>query len=570
MALFSLSSLKRVFSRIPSFSHSGKHSLGFLNATQFLGVINDNLFKFSMAFLLIDALGHAHASKILSATGAIYVIPFLLFSSSAGILADRFSKQKLLVVMKVAEIAVMVLAIFAFATRSVWGCYSLLFILSTHSAMFGPSKYGIIPELVPKETVSRANGLITSFTYLAIIIGTFLAAFLTEITHRHFILIALFCLVVAVGGFFSALGVKKTPAQGSKKKINIFFVREIYQTLKHCKSSLHLLPAILGSSYFLFIGAFTQLNIIPFAMDSLNLNEVAGGYLFLATSLGIALGSFLAGKASRKRVELGLSCLAGVGISLFFILLHVFSSSLLGVIACLIGIGVLGGAFIVPFDTFIQLNSDVEKRGQTIAAANFLSFAGVLIASIALYFFNQVLDLSSATGFSLVGIATLLISMLLTALLSDLSLPFFSRKILFPLFRYTPGKPEMLERAEDSILILEKFSWKKALLLAGTIPNLHFVLSENSSKRHWYLRFFYSFHIVEAEKTLSEHISYAKTLLDKEAVPCLLLDNAVPHIPSEKSRSFQLFKATEAHIVFAHLILDPKTARSSFDFTRKS
>ncbi|MES2121540.1 MAG: MFS transporter [Chlamydiota bacterium] len=569
MKLFFLSSLKRLFSTISSSGDSGKHALGFLNATQFLGVINDNLFKFSMAFLLIDTLGHDQASKILSATGAIYVIPFLLFSSSAGILADRFSKQKLLVVMKSVEIVVMVLAVGAFATKSVWGCYTLLFILSTHSAMFGPSKYGIIPELVPKDKVSRANGLITSFTYLAIIIGTFLAAFLTEVTNRHFVFIALFCLVVAVGGFFSSLGVKKTAAQGSKKKINIFFVREIYQTLKNCRSHLHLLPAILGSSYFLFIGAFTQLNIIPFAMESLNLSEVAGGYLFLATSLGIALGSYLAGKASRKRVELGLSCLAGLGIGLFFIFLDVFASHLPGVIICLIAIGVLGGTFIVPFDTFIQLSSDNAKRGQTIAAANFLSFSGVLVASFALYLFNQIFDLSSSTGFTVIGFATLLLSLALIALLSDLSLPFFSRKILFPILRCASSKTETLAKTQNAILILEKFSWKKALLLAGTIPNVHFILPENSKKRHWFLRFFYSFHIVHPEKNASDYLSYAKTLLDRQTVPCLLIDQTIAPVPQEKSKQFQLFKGPETKVAFAHLIRDPRTGRSSFDFIPK-
>ena len=130
MRLLLPNALRRLFSKIPSFSQSGRYSLTFLNFTQFFGVINDNLFKFVMAFLLIDALGHDKASSILSATGAIYVIPFLLFSSSAGILADRFSKQKLLVVMKIAEMILMILAIFAFSYKSVWGCYTLLFILS--------------------------------------------------------------------------------------------------------------------------------------------------------------------------------------------------------------------------------------------------------------------------------------------------------------------------------------------------------------------------------------------------------------------------------------------------------
>ena len=120
--------------------------------------------------------------------------------------------------MKLAEILLMALAIVAFSTKSIWGCYTLLFFLSTHSAMFGPSKYGIIAELVPSDYVSRANRIITSFTYLAIITGTFLASFLTEITDHRFVLIAIFCLVVALAGFVSSLAIKPTPRKTPKQK----------------------------------------------------------------------------------------------------------------------------------------------------------------------------------------------------------------------------------------------------------------------------------------------------------------------------------------------------------------
>src|SRR4029079_16136658 len=125
-----------VFSSLKKFNKKKNHSLAMLNMTQFLGIVNDNIFKFVMAFLLIDSLGNDYASQILSATGAVYVIPFLLFSSAAGIIADRFSKQKLLIIMKIVEMAIMALAILSFAKVSVFGCYALLFLLSTHSAMF--------------------------------------------------------------------------------------------------------------------------------------------------------------------------------------------------------------------------------------------------------------------------------------------------------------------------------------------------------------------------------------------------------------------------------------------------
>lgn len=555
MRFFLPGTLKKLFSKIPSFSQSGRYSLTFLNITQFLGVINDNVFKFVMAFLLIDSLGHAKASSILSATGAIYVIPFLLFSSSAGILADRFSKQKLLVVMKIAEMGVMTLAIFAFANKSVWGCYTLLFILSTHSAMFGPSKYGIIPELVPKDAVSRANGIITSCTYLAIIIGTFLASFLTEMTDRHFTYIAVFCLFVAAGGFFSSLGVRQTFSQGSNKKINIFFVREIYETLKYTRTVHHLLPAIFGSAFFLLIGAFTQLNIIPFALQSLNLSEVAGGYLFLATALGIALGSFLAGKASRKQVELGLSCMAGFGLSLFFFLVCIFSTSLYKVIAFLIMIGILGGVFIVPFDTFIQLKSDNEKRGQTIAAANFLSFSGVLIASFALYFFNQICDFSSANSFGLMGGIILIVSILLSINLSDLFFPYFSRKILQPLLRFRRPNVDSFEKSSTFILVMENASWRNALLLSGTLPSVHFFVPTGSKLSRWYHRFFCSVHAIPPETQIDGLIDKTRDLAEQGIIPCLMLEKTLPQKMQSSSNSFiDFFRRSSSQILFVRFI----------------
>lgn len=566
-----LGAFKKLLSKILSFPLSGRYSLAFLNITQFLGVINDNLFKFVVAFLLIDTLGHAKASSILSATGAIYVIPFLLFSSSAGILADRFSKQKLIVAMKIAEVIVMTLAIFAFASKSPWACFTLLFFLSTHSAMFGPSKYGIIPEIVAEDSVSRANGLITSFTYLAIIIGTFLASFLTEVTDRRFTQIATFCLLIAVAGFFSALGVRKTVAHGSTKKINLFFVQEIYKTLKYARTIPHLLSSIFGSAFFLLIGAFTQLNMIPFALQALNLSEVAGGYLFLATALGIALGSYLAGKASRKRVELGLSCLAGLGIALFFILLSLFSSFLYPVIGLLIMIGVLGGAFIVPFDTFIQLKSPEERRGQTIAAANFLSFLGVLFASFTLYFLNQVCNLSSASSFGVMGLITLIISGVFTLKLSDLSLPYFSRKILHPLIRFKRPNILLFEDSPGLILVMENPSWKNALLLAGILPQVHFFISEESPRWHWIYRCFYSIHSIPRQGNIEAIIAKTKDHEDHRMIPCLLLDHPLQQkYPSVPGSLIDFFKRPSTQMLYVYFSHDPITRQLTVRFEKQS
>jgi len=545
-------SWKKLFSQIPRFYQKRRYSLGFLNATQFLGVINDNIFKLSIAFLLIDAIGKQHAASILSAAGAIYVIPFLLFSSSAGILADRFSKQKILVFMKGAEIFIMLFALYAFGQKIEWACYTLLFFLATHSAMFGPSKYGIISELVSSDAISRANGLITSFTYLAIIVGTFLASFLTEVTDRNFFLVAVFCLLIAITGFVSCFGIARTPAQGSKKKINIFFVREIFHTLLFCRKEKFLLPAIFGSAYFLFIGAFTQLNIIPFALQALHLSEVAGGYLFLSTALGIAFGSFIVGKLFKKKVELGLSCLSGFGITLLFFLLWIFSGGVVPVTIFLVAIGILGGIFIVPFDSFIQLHSPDESRGQVIAASNFLSFAGVLLASFALYLFSQLFAISSASGFAMVGIVTLVVSFLLTIRLSEMTLHYFSRKILYPLLRFHPPVPAELAKPSRVLLVLTEATWSQALLLNGSISNLHFFLSpENKHCHPWFHSLFQSLHLLPADLQKENLLKIVAEAEKENIVPCLFLDKDLPNSLLESSNAFlDFFKKTSVTLYF--------------------
>jgi acyl-[acyl-carrier-protein]-phospholipid O-acyltransferase / long-chain-fatty-acid--[acyl-carrier-protein] ligase len=458
----------------------GTHSLACLNSAQFLGALNDNIFKLVVVFLLIQKEGADQANSILSAVGALFVAPFLLFSSTAGVLADRYSKQTLLMSMKIAEMVLMGLAILAFATESTWGSYALLFILATHSALFGPSKYSIIPEIVPSDKIAKANGLVTSFTYLAIITGTFLASFLTEITHRRFVLIALFCLLVATGGFLSTLGIKKTKPQHPEKKFNPLFIREIFYTLRFAKSIKHLHTAIYGAAFFLFIGAYTQLNIIPYAIQDLHRDDITGGYLFLAVALGIACGSLIAGRASKKQIELGLSCVAGIGISLLLFLLPLLSHHLTSVVVCLVLLGMCGGIFVVPFDTFVQTVSPDEKRGQIIGAVNFLSFVGVLLASLALYFFSNVLHLTAGQGFAVVGFVTLVTTAFFAARLSDLVLTYSARRFVKPFFKLNIQNEQTIPFG--SYLILQKATPLKALLLLSVKPNIHFLIPGKPSK----------------------------------------------------------------------------------------
>ncbi len=188
-------------------------SFSYLNLTQFLGALNDNIYKFLIVYFLIDMEGIERSQVILASTGAIFVLPFILFSSSSGILADRGSKRNIIIFTKMLEFLVMVSGIAAFYFHSIVGSYVVLFLMATHSSIFSPSKYGILPELVSEDKISRANGLMTSMTFLAIIFGTFTASFVLQMTHRDFLIAASLCSLVALIGIGTSFCIEYTPPQ---------------------------------------------------------------------------------------------------------------------------------------------------------------------------------------------------------------------------------------------------------------------------------------------------------------------------------------------------------------------
>ena len=142
--------------------------LTWLNATQFLGALNDNILKLLIIFFLIGVQGRDQAGAITAGVGAAFVLPFLLFSAPAGSLADRFAKSRLLVAAKLVEVAVTVLALAAFALKLEGGLYLVVFLMATHSTFFAPAKYGILPELKSEAELSTANGFLNGASVVAI------------------------------------------------------------------------------------------------------------------------------------------------------------------------------------------------------------------------------------------------------------------------------------------------------------------------------------------------------------------------------------------------------------------
>lgn len=490
---------------------AGRFNFAFHNTAQFLGALNDNLLKFLTIYLLIDIKGAAAANDILFLVGVAYVVPFILFSSFAGILADRFSKQKIIVLLKLVEIAVISIAFVAYHYRLPWLCYTSVFLHSLLSSFLTPSKYSIIPELVRKDQIPKANGLITSFTYLAIIIGTFLASFVTQMTNRNFSLAIWVCMAAAVVGLISSLYIPHTEANHSKPKITPVFVSQVFKTLKYCRRTPRLLLTVIGSAFFLFLGGFVQLNIVPFAINSLGMSGEGGGYLFLSLAVGIAIGSTLAGKMCKKEVDLGLAAFGILACGLTLFGLPIFSHSVVPCVVVLCLLGFFGGLFVVPLESYMQAFSSSELRGQVVAAENFLSFLGVLIAPVCLYLFGNVLHLSASTSFIVLGVIVLGAFFGILRYLSAPFLTFVSKQFVQPFFDlHFMNYPLGRDHLEDKMaIIVEKKSLRDIVLLLGESPRLHlFVIKSKKSKLDKLFNLLMSIDIVYLDaKSLEQKIS---------------------------------------------------------------
>lgn len=441
-----------------------KYGLFFLNLTQFSVVLVDNIFKLIIAFFLIDLGGKGSASQILSTVGAVYVIPFLLLSSLGGTLADRFSKRTITIIIKCLGGLILLSALYVFHIKSSFGCYLLLFLLSTQSALFGPSKYGMIPELVPQQDISKANGYVTAFTYLAIILGTFLGSFLSDYFDKNYFAVISITFLFSLTGIISSFFIPKLKPSTPSEEVSITVFKNTVKVISDYPKKAHLGMAMFASAFFLMMGGFTQLAIIPFAIQILDKTEFIGGYLFLTTALGIAFGSQVVGRLSKQGPNLIFPAFGGVVLGIMMVILGLGVFSMTGTIICLVTLGVAGGFYIVPVDAYIQMTANDEQRGRILGLNNLLGFTGVLTAAFMLYFLSQVLNLEPDTAFAVMGFIYLIFIALFIRRISDRLCAIWLKSNIFK------SSPVTIVPAYVNLLIVPEISLKylKALTVNKT------------------------------------------------------------------------------------------------------
>ena len=354
-------------------------SFHWLNATQFFGSLNDNLFKWFLIFFLINRQGPEAERMILATVGAVFVVPFLLFSDAGGTLADRYSKGRLILGTKVAELTVMVLGLLGFLVNSPALLYATLFLMAAQSSIFGPSKFGIIPELVPEDRLSRANGQLLALTFLAIILGTGLSAGLAKVVGSIPPLAPL-CLLVAGIGLLCSQRIGATAPVRSSRRINPLFMVEIARTVRDIAKDRPLLSAVVGQWWFWMMGAFLQMTLLPYGREVLGVSKETSGLLFLFVSFGIAIGTAVAGRISGRLIEFGLVPVGALGMAGGLAALCL-GPNVPGAAGILLVLGVASGVLNLPLTAFVQWRVPERIRGRVLATVNVLNFTAILAAS---------------------------------------------------------------------------------------------------------------------------------------------------------------------------------------------
>lgn len=359
---------------------------GFWNLmfTQFQGAFSDNALRWLVIFPVLASatLSDAQKDSFASHASLLFAVPFLLFSTFGGWLADAFSKRSVMIGVKLGEVGIMLFAALVLGLENQNLQLAAICMMGVHSTIFAPAKYGIMPEVLPASKLSAGNGILELLTFIGIILGTFAGGFLAEkLIHREAVS-GLLLAALAVGGFLTSLRIAKVPAADPSRKLNWNIPGEIWKNMRIMKTDRDLWRANWGNTAFFFVATLVQINLALFAQKVFHLEPTEQAGLQAALSLGIGIGSMIAGKLSHGRIEYGLiptgaglMALAGILLGFPGIPMLPFAGGL-----GLLGFG--GGLFIVPIVSVLQHRPSPQMKGAVQGSVSWLSWVGIAAAAI--------------------------------------------------------------------------------------------------------------------------------------------------------------------------------------------
>jgi len=467
-----------------------------LIGTQFQGAFNDNALKMVVTFVgLSMALSQGWHSALVPLTAGLFSLPFILFSMAGGFLADRFSKRTVTIGLKLLEILIMGFALAGLLLGSLPMGLVAIFLMGTQSAFFGPSKYGLLPELLPERRLSWGNGILELGTFLAIITGMAAGAVLYNQFKGQQAWAAGVLIGLSVVGLAFSLGISRVPAANPHKGFKVNFLGDLWQQMKEMRRDKVLWLACLGNIYFWFIGQLFQQGVIDYGANVRQFGELQTTYLLTGMAIGIGVGSFAAGYLSGGKIEYGLVPLGSLGLTVFAAVLWHPGLSFGQILGTVTALGFFGGFFIVPISAILQHRPAREEKGAMLAAANLLSSAGLFIAA-GMYFLVAAgvrwrglevgLFLGPRGVFAIGAVMTLAATVYLVWLLPDALLRLVLWILTHTVYRIRVKGRENIPGKGGALFVCNHLSLVDALLLLGsTDRHVRFIMYKGIYEQRW-------------------------------------------------------------------------------------
>ena len=355
--------------------------------TQFLGALNDNVFKtafITMAVFHTADLTTLNGAALATLLPGIFILPFFLFSATAGQIADKFEKSRLIRFVKIFEVLLMLFAALGFVLHIFWLLVLALFMMGMHSALFGPVKYAYLPQHLTESELVGGNGMVEMGTFIAILLGQMIGAGLGMYQGGELVT-GLTIVGLAMLGYFASKQIPNSPAAEPGLKINWNPITETGRNIAFVWKSQAIWLAIIGISWFWFYGATLLAQFPVFAKEVLHGDESVFILLLAVFSVGVGLGSLLCEKLSKGIVEIGLVPIGAMGMMAFGVDLYTASASGIAdwrLLADIALIGLFGGVYIVPLYALIQSRALKTHQSRVIAANNILNALFMVISAV--------------------------------------------------------------------------------------------------------------------------------------------------------------------------------------------
>jgi len=469
--------------------------------TQFSGAANDNLFKFAFTVMVtyqlsVGWLPPAMAGLVI---GALFILPFLLFSATAGQLTDKYDKTLMIRFVKNLEIVIMAIAAYGFMNDQVDVLLLCTFLMGVHSTLFGPVKFALLPQVLSERELTGGNGMVEMGTFVAILLGNVVGGLLVAIPTIGHETVAIACLVMAMAGRIVAGYIPKAPATDPGLKINWNPISETLRNLKLAHGNLVVFRSLLGISWMWFFGAVFLSQFPSLAKEVLHGNEQVASLLLVVFSIGIGTGSLLCEVMSRRHVEIGLVPLGAIGMSVFAVDLYFASNGLpasevMGlsaflaqpahwrVMADLALLSLFAGLYSVPMYALIQLRSQATHRARIIAANNILNALFMIGSSVTA---GALLK----SGFTIpqiflfTGLANAVVAFYIFMLVPEYLLRFVAWVLSHFIYRFKVQGDEHIPTEGAAILVCNHVSFIDAVLLMAASPRpIRFIMDHNIFK----------------------------------------------------------------------------------------